>query len=52
MDGWMDGPQVLNATEFYIRKLEVDKGSGPLLDTLDILRAGHSLEDTLPIMIA
>lgn len=43
---------MLNATEFYIRKLEVDKGSGPLLDTLDILRFGHPLEAALPIMIA
>ncbi|CAM9921014.1 unnamed protein product, partial [Ectocarpus fasciculatus] len=45
-------PLVYNATEFYIRKVEDARGSKPLLDTLDILRAGHPLDATLPILKA
>ncbi|CAN0170864.1 unnamed protein product, partial [Ectocarpus sp. 8 AP-2014] len=45
-------PLVHNATEFYIRKVEDARGSKPLLDTLDILRAGHPLDATLPILRA
>lgn len=44
--------QVLNATEFYVRKVEEGQGSGPLLDTLDMLREGHPANDTLPLMSA
>ncbi|CAM9143706.1 unnamed protein product [Ectocarpus sp. 12 AP-2014] len=45
-------PLVYNATEFYIRKVEDARGSKPLLDTLDILRAGHPLDAALPILKA
>ena len=44
--------QVLEATEFYVRKVEEGQGSGPLLDTLDMLREGHSAQETLPILKA
>eukprot|EP00752_Nemacystus_decipiens_P005882 g5316.t1 len=45
-------PLVLNASEFFIRKVEENKGSKPLLDTLDILRAGYPLERALHILKA
>eukprot|EP00903_Cladosiphon_okamuranus_P011413 g10756.t1 len=45
-------PLVLEASEFYIRKVEENKGSKPLLDVLDILRAGYPLERTLFILKA
>ncbi|CAN0258812.1 unnamed protein product, partial [Hapterophycus canaliculatus] len=45
-------PLVLNATEFYIRKVEESRGSKPLLDVLDLMRAGTPIEDTLFILRA
>lgn len=39
---------MLNATEFYIRKVDDIHNSNLLLDVLDSLRAGESLEESLP----
>lgn len=45
-------PKVLNATEFFIRKVEDAQGSKPLLDILDWLRAGNPIDDALPLLTA
>lgn len=42
--------QIMNATEFYIRKVEEAQGSKPLLDVLDSLRGGNPIDDSLPIL--
>lgn len=43
-------PMIMKATQFYIRKVEEDQGSKPLLGVLDSLRNGNPIDDSLPVL--